>query len=138
MRSLRHEINSLFDRVWEDWPQMARGVGDFNPSLDLTEEQDEYLITAEIPGVEKEDLDISLDNRMLTIRGEKKEERKEEKEGRTYHERRFGRFQRSVPLPSEVEEEKIKADLHDGVLRIRLPKSEEAKKQSRQITVESS
>ena len=102
-------------------------VADWVPSVDVSETDGEYQIRAEIPDVKKEDVKVTLEDGVLTIQGERKQE-KEEK-GRKYHrvERTYGSFIRSFALPDLVEEEKVKAEFKDGVLHLRLPKSEKAK-----------
>jgi HSP20 family protein len=113
---------SLLDEVEE----MARAVFDtsLTPKLDMFEENNELVIKAEMPGIRKKDLDISLDDDMLTIKAEKKEE-KEVKDATHYtRERRFGRYSRYMTLPTRVDAEKISATLKKGLLEIRLPKAE--------------
>jgi len=111
------------------------GTGWF-PSLDVSETKKDFVVKAELPGMDLKDIDLSLTNGMLTIRGEKKQE-KEEKEG-NYHliGRSYGTFSRSVSLPRDVKQDKISASYKDGVLRVVLPKSEEAKKKEIKIKVE--
>ncbi len=106
------------------------------PSLDVVETKNELVVKAEVPGMDPKDIDISLSDGMLTIKGEKKQE-KEEKEA-DYHliERSYGAFARSVQLPSEVQSDKISAAYRDGILKITLPKSEEAKKKEIKIKVD--
>jgi HSP20 family protein len=103
------------------------GPSIWTPAVDITEKDDEYLVKVELPGVEKNDVQITLESNILTVKGEKKQE-KEEK-GENYHrmERSYGSFQRSFTLPTTVKSDKIDASFKDGVLSIRLPKSEEAK-----------
>lgn len=138
--SLQQEINRLFDRFWDEWPDFRFGTErmEFRPSLDVTERKDDYLITVEVPGIDQEDLDISLDHGVLTIQGEKKEESRDEREGRNYYECSYGAFQRSIPIPSEIDEENVEAKMRKGVLKITLPKTEEARKKRRQIAVKTS
>lgn len=101
--------------------------------LDVTENENEYVVKASIPGMKPEDLDITYNNNMLTIRGETKSE--EEKEDTRYHlrERRFGSFSRSITLPTSVNAGKIKASYDAGVLTLQLPKAEESKPRRIQI-----
>jgi HSP20 family protein len=113
---------SLLDEVEE----MARAAFDtsLTPKLDMFEENNELVIKAELPGIRKKDLDISLDDDKLTIKAEKKEE-KEVKDATHYtRERRFGRYSRYMTLPTRVDAEKISATLKKGLLEIRLPKAE--------------
>lgn len=100
---------------------------DWNPTTDVSETNEEYLIKAELPEVKKEDVKISVDDRVLTFQGERKQE-KEEK-GKKFHrvERSYGSFFRRFTLPNEVDETRIRAEFRDGVLNLHLPKTEKAK-----------
>jgi HSP20 family protein len=113
-------MDDLFERF------VANGDGsgwarDF-PSVDLTETDDEVRVSAEIPGVDEKDIDLSIRGDVLVVRGEKKQETEEKNGGRHYIERSYGAFQRDIPLPCEVDAEKTKAEYARGVLRITLPK----------------
>ena len=137
------KIRGEMDRLWGSWFEGRKGgrqdvepIGEWAPALDLSEKKDHFVVKAEVPGIEPKDLDISLNDGMLMIRGEKKQE-KEEKDGNYYFlERDYGAFSRSVRLPGEVRPDRIKASHKDGVLTILLPKSEEAKKKEIKIRVE--
>ena len=138
---LRGRINRMFDEVFErpfglspffDRPDF---MGDFAPSLDVTETDKEIAISVELPGMEPDDINISIERNTLTISGEKQVD-KEEKDKRYYrHERAYGSFYRSIPLPEEVDEDKIDAIFKSGVLQVKLPKTAEAQKKSKRITV---
>jgi len=105
----------------------------WTPALDVYDEKDNFVVKVELPGMKKEDIDISLHAGVLTVSGERKHDR-EQKEGGTFRsERYFGRFQRSVTLPTVVNAGDVKASYKDGILTIDLPKAEEAK--PRQIAV---
>lgn len=105
----------------------------FVPGIDISETDDGFEVTAELPGMKKEDIDISLDNGRLTISGERKFE--EEKEGKTYHrvETRYGSFNRSFQLPDNVDEESINAKYENGLLHISIDKSEDKVKKQIEI-----
>ena len=105
------------------------------PDTDVIESRDEIRVVCELPGMREEDVEVSLENNVLTISGEKQEEREEADEHETYHmsERRWGRFSRSFVLPREVDQERIEAEFHSGVLTVRIPKSEKAKRRRIQI-----
>jgi HSP20 family protein len=109
---------------------------EWTPSLDVSETKNNIVVKAEAPGVDPKDIDISLMGDVLTIKGEKRQE-KEEKD-QNYHrvERSYGVFTRSVRLPQEVQSDKIEASYKNGILKITLPKSEEAKKKEIKIKVE--
>ena len=117
----------LFDRMFEDFGMGLARDKEWIPSLDVSETDAEYIVTAEVPGLSKEDIDISLSEGLLTIKGEKKEEKKEETD--TYHvvERRYGSFSRSLRIPTRVDLAGVKAETADGVLKVVLPKVEEEK-----------
>jgi HSP20 family protein len=110
-------------------------VADWVPSVDVSETEGAYQIKAEIPDVKKEDVKVTLEEGVLTIQGERKQE-KEEK-GKRYHrvERSYGRFVRSFTLPDVVDEEKVKAEFKDGILNLALPKSEKAKPKAIEVKV---
>ena len=97
---------------------------DLSPRIDISETDNEYKIEAELPGINQKEIDVKIDNNILTIKG-KKEDVKEEKE-KNYHlrERYYGAFQRSISLPNNIEPEKIKASFENGVLNISVPKSD--------------
>jgi HSP20 family protein len=138
---LRSQLNRLFDEFLErpfglsPFFEGYRFLGDFVPRLDVSETDKEITISAELPGMEPEDIDISLEQNMLTISGEKQAE--EEEKGKRFYrvERSYGSFYRSIPLPAEVDENKIEATFKHGVLKIRMPKTVEAQMKSKRITV---
>jgi len=127
LNRLRREIDRLFQ---EPFGFLAPGTSFFegwSPAVDIYEDKDKYIVKAELPGMKKEDIDAALDGATLTISGERREE-EEKRDGENYRsERFFGRFQRSVTLPTAVQPNKIEASYKDGVLTVTLPKSEEAK-----------
>lgn len=131
LAAFREEMYRLFDRFWRepfgDIEPFGSWFGGWGPALDVSETAEEICVRAELPGVAADDLEISVSGDVLTLRGEKKQETEEK--GRGYHrvERRFGDFQRSVPLPASVDRDKVEAAYRDGVLTIRLPKKETAK-----------
>ena len=101
--------------------------GGWEPNIDVYDDKDKITVKAELPGMKKEDIDISVEGDMLTISGERKEEH-EEKQGETYRsERYFGHFQRSLRLSQSVDPNKVQANYKDGVLTITLPKTEQSK-----------
>ena len=125
-----------FNRAMDLVRQRSGALGDgqqFDLSMDIYETPDAYEIEAALPGVKPEDVDITLNNNVLTIRGETRME--EEKEDRNYHlrERRVGAFVRSITLPSSINSDAIEAHYDNGVLKLRLPKAEEAKPKHIQV-----
>jgi len=136
LAGLQKEMNSLFERFFgrESFPSFFGGQS-FAPVLDMVETKEAVEVRAELPGISKDDLDITVTGDMLTIKGEKKSGR-EEKES-NYHlvERSYGLFQRSVSIPSYVDTEKVSAQFKDGVLTVRLAKKEEVKGKSVKVDV---
>lgn len=133
----REEMGRLFDNSFGPRAEWMRGADlTLTPSLDIKESDKEYRVVAELPGVSEKDLELEVANRVLTIRGEKREE-KEEKGDKGYHlmERRYGSFLRSITLPDEVDESRIEASVADGLLTISLPKSREAHAGKKKITI---
>ncbi|MCX7732967.1 MAG: Hsp20/alpha crystallin family protein [candidate division WOR-3 bacterium] len=132
MVSLRDELDRLFDSVFGRLPR-ERGETYWAPPLDIEETEDAIVVRAELPGMNKEDIKVSLSGDTLTISGERKFE--SEKKNRTYYrqERIYGKFQRTVTLPAEVEGDKAKASYKAGVLELVLPKSEKSK--AKEITI---
>jgi HSP20 family protein len=123
--TLRKEMDRLFDRLWdgEDMPT----VGAWAPKLDLSETKDNLCIRAEVPGIEAKDIRLTLQNGVLTLQGEKRQEI-EEKDERFYRtERVYGSFARSLRLPANVDTTKVSATFKNGVLMVVLPKAAEAR-----------
>jgi len=148
--SLRREINRLFDEVmpmrWQSqlarpslfdmdfgWP--AAASFQLLPAMDIVEKNGFYELTAELPGMDEKDIEITLSNGSLSIRGEKTFDKEEQDEQHYMSERRYGSFQRSFRLPEMVDADKIEATFAKGVLTVRLPKSEEARKNEKKIEV---
>lgn len=141
--SLRDEMDRMFNDFLSDfslspfqgWRSIFDRMDVKVPAIDVVENEKSYRITAELPGMDEKDIEVSVTDQMLTIRGEKKEEREEESEARRLSERSYGSFERSLRLPPGVETDKIDAEFKKGVLTINLPKSEEAQKRQRKIQV---
>ena len=138
--SLHRQMNRLFDEVSREFDLVPFGFGDgaagsFHPRLDLVEREKDYQVTLELPGMSEKDIDLTLKEGILTIKGEKKEEHRAKSDNVYRMERTYGAFQRTIALPSEVKEEEIEAKFNKGVLTITLPKAEEAQKAVRHIEV---
>jgi HSP20 family protein len=132
LESIREEMEELFSRTFGEGADLWT-VDRITPSLDLSETDSALEVRMDIPGMEAKDIDIQVNANVLTVSGERKEEREEK--GKTYHrvERRVGSFSRSVTLPCPVKEDAVDAQYKNGILFIKLPKTEEAK--ARKITV---
>lgn len=127
LTDLRDEIDRLFDLPLMEMSRTSRLFSGWTPALDLFEEKDHLVVKVELPGMKREDIDVSLHEGCLSISGERKAEAKHE-EADVYRTERFvGRFQRTVALPTPVASDKVKAQYKDGILTITLPKTEEAK-----------
>lgn len=105
------------------------------PIIEVHEEQDQYLVHADLPGLKKEDLKISVEGNLLTIQGERKQEKETKSKGYQYTERFYGIIARTIELPAEIQQDKVKASYKDGVLEVTLPKSESAKPKLIQVDV---
>ena len=128
LTSLRKEMDHLFDRFFEPrWDELPAVAAEWAPSLDVSETKDAVVVKAEVPGMDPKEIEISLQEQLLTIKGEKKHE-KEEK-GEHYHrmERSYGAFARSIRLPVPVDGSKVNATFKNGLLTITLPKTPAAK-----------
>jgi HSP20 family protein len=115
---------------WSERPDVV------SPTVDMYEEGGDVVVKAEVPGIGREDIEVNVTDTTLTISGEKKKEEKVEKKDYVHFERSYGSFARSFQLPSEVQTDKAKAVFKDGVLEIRVPKTEEAKQRTRKVPVE--
>ena len=146
---LRDDIDRAFDRLFHDWPRFGSmrpsdlfGNGDLltrtgavAPRVDVCEDDDSYEITAEMPGVDEKDVEITLRENRLTLRGEKKTEREEKEKDYHMSERSYGSFERSFTLPRNIDAEKIEAKFDKGILKLTLPKTPEAKSKERKIQI---
>jgi HSP20 family protein len=136
------------DRMFEDflgrrlrpfWPERwwpSAGFEIATPSVDLYEEKDDIVVKAELPGMEKDNIEVNLSGNRLTIKGEKKQEEEVKKAGYYRSERSYGSFVRTLELPREVQTDKVKAAFKNGILEVRLPKTEEAKKKETKVKVD--
>ena len=133
MNRMQEEMNRYFD---DFFGEHRRGLaeGAWLPAVDVSESENEFVVRAELPGMSHEDIDINVQENVLTLKGEKKQEKKEEKENFHRLERTYGSFSRSFTLPVGVKPEDIKATFKDGVLEVTMPKTEEANPQKIAIT----
>lgn len=143
------EMDRWFDRMFEDfwrrpfpsawrperwWP--TAGISMRMPAVDMFEEKDDIILKAELPGMEKNDLEVQISGSTVTLKGEKKKREEVKEENYYYSERSHGSFVRNIELPCEVKSDQVKAAFKDGVLEVRLPKTEEAKKKSITVKVD--
>ncbi|HEX6693468.1 MAG TPA: Hsp20/alpha crystallin family protein [Longimicrobiales bacterium] len=127
-RPATEPFNSLLDDVLVPFARMGSSMR--MPETDVVERQNEIRVVCELPGMQEDQVEVSMENNVLTISGEKSDERVQGQEGDTYHlsERRWGRFSRSFVLPREVDQERIEAEFRNGVLTVTIPKSEKARR----------
>jgi HSP20 family protein len=136
LMSFQREIDRLFDDFWRgaDVPGFGRD-GVISPRIDVSENEKEIVVTAELPGLDERDVEVLLADNALTLKGEKRAERDESEHGYVYKERSFGSFRRTLPLDVEVNPDEVNARFHNGVLSVTLPKSPEAQKKVKKIDV---
>lgn len=132
-------LHNRFDRLFDDpFFRMARmdqnpDLGLWNPAVDLYEKDDFFVIKAELPGVDKNDINVDLKDRVLTLSGERSHDNEVKEENYYRKERSYGKFQRTFTLPADVNSDKITAEFKDGVLRVEVPKPKE--KKAKQVTI---
>ena len=130
---LRDHMNRLLDLGLP--ARSTEAFGNWSPALDAYEDKDKYTVCVELPGLKKEDISVTVDNGVLTISGERKSE-KEVDEGTLHRSERFyGRFSRSVSLPTAVKSDRVGASYRDGILKVEIPKAEEAKPKNIEVKV---
>ena len=126
LNSIQQEMNNLFDEFFgERHAELAEG--NWMPVVDVSESDTDLVVRAELPGMTENDIELHLQDNVLTLKGEKKQEVKEDKENFHRVERSYGRFSRSFTLPCAVKSNEVQASFKEGILEISLPKSEEAK-----------
>lgn len=140
---LHKKMNSLFDNFFDDYDNACRlprklseEFSSLSPVVEVSENDDALEISAELPGIDPGDLDVSIDGNFLTIKGEKKEEKEDKKKNFHLMERRYGSFTRTLNIPAEnLDLDKIESKFKKGVLKLKLPKTSEAKSKQRKIEV---
>lgn len=130
MLTLRKEMDRFFDRVWDrDWFDPVQMIEGYAPPLDMVETDQDIMVTVDVPGMEAKDIHVTVRDNLLILRGEKRTE-KERKDEKAYRmERTFGAFTRHIALPVPVDATKVNAAVHQGVLKVTLPKTAAAKGQ---------
>ncbi|MDJ0955883.1 MAG: Hsp20/alpha crystallin family protein [Arenicellales bacterium] len=148
LMGLRDQIDDMFDRYFQGWPDRWPRIGQLwdvepgfglkgfmrTPTVDMSETDKGYEITAELPGMDEKDLEVNVTDDVLTIEGNKREEREEKKKDYYVQERRYGEFRRSLRLPQDADADKINARFDKGVLSVEIPRTGE-KKRGRKISV---
>ena len=135
MPAMPDRLNRFFDDPFFSIGRMAEdsGLGMWNPAVDLYEKDDHFMIKAELPGVDKNDINIDLKDRLLTLSGERTHDKEVNEENYYRRERSYGKFQRAFTLPADVDSDKIEAEFKDGVLQIKVPKPEGRK--AKKVTI---
>ena len=146
---IRREMGRMFDRLWsggfgspllrrmlpETFEPGAAAFSVSSPAIDFAEDEKAYHLTAELPGMSEKDIDLTLSEDMLTISGEKHDEKEEARKDYHFSERRFGSFRRAVQLPQHIDRDKIEANFKNGVLRVTLPKTPDAMQRQKKIEI---
>jgi HSP20 family protein len=140
LNAIHDEMNDLFSNFFGRslpslWNRQESLAAVATPAVDVSENDKEIRIAAELPGIESKDVDVDITENYITIRGEKRDEHKEEKEGYYRRERSYGSFQRTVALPDYADADNAVAEMKNGVLTIAVPKKKEAQKQSRKLEI---
>lgn len=133
LRQLTGEIDRLFDQGWPSMNGGIQGMSEWAPAVDLREEEDHYAIQADVPGMKPEDLEVTLDNGVLSIRGERRDEREGDQNGVRHVERSYGSFIRRFSLPDAASDDQVEARMENGVLNLRIGKREESRPKRIQI-----
>jgi HSP20 family protein len=135
--SLHREMNRLFDDMFRDFDRRPMALGQSFvaswPSVEISENDNEFRLTAEVPGLDEKDIEVLLEDGVLTLRGEKRSE--SEDKNRQFSERYYGRFERRIPLGYDIEEDKVDAAFKNGVLTVTLPKSAQAQSRVKRIAI---
>jgi HSP20 family protein len=132
----QNRLSSFFGRNPAPWRGGDLISSEWSPAMDIIEDENEFLIKAELPDVRREDVHVTVDNGVLTIRGERKQEHEEKGKRFHLHERSFGTFLRRFTLPEGADAGKVRAEYRDGILQIHLAKSEKARRQEIEVKVE--
>lgn len=142
--SLSRGMDSFFEDAFKDWldlktsimPELFSGENEFSPQIDIQDHKNKCVIKAELPGVDGNDIDISVENGMLMLKGEKKSEKETNEKGWNRYECSYGSFYRSIPLPENVDEDQIDASFKNGVLKLAIPKTQTSEAKRIQVKTE--
>jgi HSP20 family protein len=134
--SLQEAVRDML-ATWPFGAREALSIADWTPSCNVSETAEEYRIEAELPGVKQEDLEVNVEDRVLTLRGERREER--EQKGKKVHrvESSYGSFMRSFTLPNDADEDKVSAEYKDGLLSLRIPRTAQQETKARNVQIKS-
>ncbi|MGI6603893.1 MAG: Hsp20/alpha crystallin family protein [Firmicutes bacterium] len=132
---VREQVNRLFDHTLSHYPFASDRRG-WQPVVDIYEDENEITVKAELPGVNRNDIDITITANSISLRGELRREEEHREEGYIRSERRFGQFFRTLPLPAEVKPEEARASFRDGILEIRAPKAEPGRNDGYKLKIE--
>ncbi|MBC8337478.1 MAG: Hsp20/alpha crystallin family protein [Alphaproteobacteria bacterium] len=140
--AMQREMNRMMENMWGDfeWPALKAGEGGmdmFTPKMDVSETAKKITVTAELPGMEEKDVEVTFADGLLTIQGEHKEETEEKDEDKRYYMREcsYGSFRRVLPVGEQVKEDELKATFKNGKLTVVLPKTKEAKEKTKKIPI---
>ena len=137
--SLQRAVDHVFDNFFGEFGlgpfSLDRRMGSFSPRIDVSEADREFQVTVELPGLDEKDVEVSLANNFLTLKGEKKEEKEEKRKDYYSKERSYGMFERSIPIPEGIDLDKIDASFKKGVLKVTLPKCAEYQKERKRIPI---
>ena len=134
-RSLMRFPRSMFDWDIEPFSDLTRRLGAVTPRIDVHETDKAFTVDAELPGMDEDDIELTLSDGLLTLKGEKKEEKDEKKKDYYLYERHYGSFKRTFRVPDSVEQDKVAANFKKGVLSITMPKSAKARKEEKRIKI---
>lgn len=142
---MSRDIDDIFNRMLSDWPQVgltepkeAANLAEWTPKINLKETETDYAVEAELPGLEENQIEVSIENNTLFLKGEKKLEKKEDKENYHRYESTYGAFYRAIPFPGKINAEKVGATMKNGVLTVTAAKAQEVLNSARKITVKKS
>ncbi|MBF0279898.1 MAG: Hsp20/alpha crystallin family protein [SAR324 cluster bacterium] len=126
-------VNTIFDEFFKSFDEGEQRSASFSPRIDIKEDENAYHVSVEVPGIDKKDVEVSLKENILTIKGEKKQENSKKEEGYSWTERSYGSFRRTVRLPDAAQGGEVAANMENGILAITLPKAKQPEK--KQITI---
>jgi HSP20 family protein len=133
---MHDRMNRMFEDFWHDYPAVSvRGLPDVGMRVDVEEKPKEFLISAELPGMDEKDIDITVSEGVLTVKGEKKTEEERDEKNVHISERTYGSFRRSFRLPAEADADKIAANFEKGVLKLTIPKAPEAETTVKKVKI---